>query len=234
MDNLNLAIIPARGGSKRIPNKNIIDFMGKPMIIWTLEAAQKTDLFSKIVVSTDSEEIISIVGQYGFESIRRPVEFASDSASLNPVVLDAFDQMEKMGLSFKNACMLMPNCPIRDDVDILNSYHTFCDTNTTLLMSVFEYGMFYPFWALEETANGLKPFFGEKYLKTRSQDLPKVYCPTGAIRWMDVLNFKREQDFYGEYLKQYVMPWYKAIDIDDYEDLEFAKMAFGYYINRKS
>ncbi len=86
--------------------------------------------------------------------------------------------------------------------------------------------MFYPFWALEMTKNGLKPFFKKKYIQTRSQDLPLVYCPTGAIRWVDVDAFKRDKDFYGENLQPYVLSWMKAIDIDDYDDLENAKLIF--------
>ena len=224
-----IAIIPARGGSKRILNKNTIDFFGKPMIIWTLEAAKKTKLFSKIVVSTESDLIREVVEKYGFEVIIRPEEFATDEATLNPVLLNVFEQLESKGQYFKDACLLMANCPIRDDKDIIESYSQYKKSSTNLLMSVFEYGMFYPFWALENTKKGLKPFFGEKYIRTRSQDLPQVYCPTGAIRWVNISAFKKEKDFYGDNLQPYVLPWYKGIDIDDEADLDIAKMIYSYY-----
>jgi len=229
----NLAIVPARGGSKRIPNKNIIDFFGKPMIIWTLEAAKNSQLFSRIVVSTESENIKSIVEEYGFDVVLRPKELATDDATLTPVVLNVLTQLAKENIFYKNVCMLMANCPIRDCNDIINSFREFEKKSSKLLMSVFEYGMFYPFWALKNTNKGLTPFFGKKYFLTKSQDLPQVYCPSGAIRWVDVLTFKRDKDFYGDNLQPYTLPWFKAIDIDDQNDLDLAKQVY-YFLRNKN
>ncbi len=220
----NLAIIPARGGSKRIPNKNIIDFFGKPMIIYTLDAARDSGVFSKIYVSTEDIKIRGLVEQHGYEVIERPAELATDTASSIPVVLNLFNTLERRCEVFENVCLLMANCPVRDHVDICGSWEAFKDSPSNFMMSVFRYGMFYPFWALHPTDEGLKPFFGDKYFNIRSQELPEVFCPSGAIRWFNVEAFKEVKHFYGPNLKPYIIPWYKAIDIDEYEDLMVARM----------
>lgn len=220
----NVAIVPARGRSKRIPKKNIIDFMGKSMILYTLDFARKSGIFNKIVVSTDDMEIRNVVESNGYEVMERPRELATDTASLIPVVLNVLEQLESQGEIFENGCLLMPNCPIRNHEDITESWEAFNNSSSNFLMTVFKYGMFYPFWALHQTEDGLKPFFGEKYFTARSQELPKVFCPSGAIRWFNVKAYKEVEDFYGPDLIPYVIPWYKAIDIDDYGDLMMANM----------
>jgi CMP-N-acetylneuraminic acid synthetase len=219
----NLAVIPARGGSKRVPDKNILEFCGKPMIVHTLEAAKNSGLFSKIVVSTEDVRIKEIVTSFNYEILDRPEELATDTANLVPVILHAIDTLNNEE-KYQNVCVLMANCPIRDFNDVRKSGNSFENNSSNFMMSVFKYGMFYPFWALAESDKGLKPYFGRKYFKTRSQDLPQVYCPSGAIRWVDVKAFKKYKNFYGPDLKPYVLPWYKAIDIDENEDLIIANI----------
>ena len=220
----NIAIIPARGGSKRILEKNIIDFFGKPMIVNTLDAARDSGTFSKILVSTEDTNVRNVAEQHGYEVIERPPELATDTASLIPVVLHVLDRLEANGEVYENGCLLMANCPVRDQTEIKGSWEAFDQETSDFMMSVFRYGMFYPFWALHQTEVGLKPFFGENYFKARSQELPEVFCPSGAIRWFNAKAFKEVKHFYGPSLMPYIMPWYKAIDIDDFDDLMMAKM----------
>jgi len=220
----NIAVVPARGGSKRVPGKNIIEFFGKPMIVHTLEAAKESGVFSKIIVSTEDDTIRSVVEQHGYEVVRRPEEFATDTVSLVPSVLHVIAHFESLGDVFENACLLMANCPIRDRDDIRGSCEAFHRTASDFMMTVFRYGMFYPFWAMKQTGDGLKSYWGEKYIQSRSQELPDVFCPSGAIRWFSVEAFKKIRNFYGPNLQPYIIPWYKAIDIDGFEDLMMAKM----------
>lgn len=222
-----VCLIPARGGSKRIPNKNQIDFFGKPMIMHTLEAARDSGIFSDIVVSTDSKEIQNIAASEGFDIIDRPKELATDTASLVPVTLHYLDYLQEKDVSAENACMLMANCPVRDKDDIRDSWEAFQQSSSGLMVSVFKYGMFHPFWALKQTVEGLKPFW-HQYYQYRSQELPEVFCPSGAIRWFNIDTFKKEQDFYGSGVTPYVLPWYKAVDIDEFDDLFMAEMVVSF------
>jgi N-acylneuraminate cytidylyltransferase len=121
--------------------------------------------------------------------------------------------------------MLMPNCPLRNEVDIKESFKLIVDKKVNTLMSVIDYYWLYPFWALEEKNGCLDLFFGKKYL-IDSKKLPKVYCPSGAVRWVKVDNFLKEKKYYGKDLAKYVIPFERSVDIDNFEDLELAKKLY--------
>jgi len=223
---MNICLIPARGGSKRIPKKNIVDFFGKPLAAYTIEAAQKSGLFGEqIYLSSDSEEILALADAYkGVQKLRRPAEISGDNASLEDASLHLLGSLPDQ--SFDYLCMLMPNCPLRIAEDIRKSFELILNEQATCLMSVAEYRWLYPFWALQEQEVGLKPFFGEKYF-VDSKLLPKeIYCPCGAIRWVSVKNFVKEKKYYGRNLKKYVIPFERAADIDTLDDLELAKKLY--------
>jgi CMP-N-acetylneuraminic acid synthetase len=120
-----VAIIPARGGSKRIPKKNIIDFNGKPLIAWTIEAAKKSGLFEKIIVSTDSEEIAEVAREYGAEVPFLRDTAADDHSPVSEATLRTILQLEEAGEFYDEVVQLFAVCPLRDDVDIINSYKYF-------------------------------------------------------------------------------------------------------------
>lgn len=220
----NICIIPARGGSKRIPKKNIVDFYGKPMLVYTIEAAIKSGLFGdNIFVSSDSEEILAVANNYpGVQSILRPAEISGDTATLEEATLHL---LNNAGGDFDYLCMLMPNCPLRNEEDIKTSFTEITKAGATCSMSVVDYYWLYPFWALQEKETGLELFFGKEYL-IDSKKLPKVYCPSGAVRWVKVDNFKEEKKFYGKGLMKYVIPFERSVDIDNFEDLELAKKIY--------
>lgn len=216
-----LCIIPARGGSKRIPKKNIVDFFGKPLIAYTIDAAVQSKLFeNNIFISSDSQEILDIADSYeNVQKIVRPKDISGDNASLEDA---AIHLLESVSEKFDYLCLLMPNCPLRNAQDIKDSYTIMKKTKANTLMSVIDYYWLYPFWALQEK-NGSLDFFNKKYL-VDSKDLPKnIYCPTGAVRWVRVGNFLRERKFYGKNLKKYEIPFERGADIDTYKDLELAK-----------
>ncbi|MBI3046056.1 MAG: acylneuraminate cytidylyltransferase family protein [Candidatus Harrisonbacteria bacterium] len=220
----NICLIPARGGSKRIPKKNIVDFHGKPMIAHTIEAAIKSGLFGdSIYISSDSEEILNAADSYkGVKKILRPAEISGDKASLEDVTAHL---LKNVKTKFDYLCLLMPNCPLRNSEDVKKSYEILRKLKKNCLMSVVDYYWLYPFWALEEKNGRLDFFFGKKYL-VDSKKLPKVYCPSGAVRWVKVANFLKEKKYYGKDLGKYVIPFERSVDIDTFEDLELAKKLF--------
>lgn len=221
----NICLIPARSGSKRVLKKNIVEFCGKAMITYTIEAAIRSKLFGEhIYISSDSEEILNTTNVYqNVQKILRPQELATDITPLESV---AIHLLQNVPQKFNYLCMLMPNCPLRTSEDIKKSYEILLQTRANCLMSVVDYHWLYPFWALQEKNGVLKNYFEEKYKKD-SKKLPKnIYCPSGAIRWVKIDNFLKEKKFYGKNLFKYEIQFERSIDIDTYKDLELAKKLY--------
>jgi N-acylneuraminate cytidylyltransferase len=215
----NVAFIPARGGSRRLPKKNLIEFKGKPMLAHTVEAALKSGVFSQVVFSSDHDQMLACAEKYGATAFKRPAEFATDTSTFLPAVTQAaahFNWPDKNRL-----CLLMPNCPLRTYEDIQKSAEYFNRLETDFMISVFSYHMFNPRWALSLDKGELKPYFPREFAKN---DGPKLLCPTGAIWWARLGAYLSHGDFYGPGLQPFVMPWHRAVDIDTTEDLEMARM----------
>ena len=219
-----IAVIPARGGSKRLPKKNIIDFFGKPLIAWTIEAALQSKLFDRIVVSTDSGEISDIAQDYGAE-----VPFLRDSSydDHSPVSAATVATLKQaqltLGETYDIVIQLMANCPLRNSKDIVNAYQNFLSIGSDSQISCFKFGWMNPWWAvtLDDTKHPL-PLFPEKAGK-RSQDLPPLYCPTGAIWIAKYAALMESGTFYTPGHTFFSMPWQSALDIDDQDDLEMCR-----------
>ena len=225
-----VCIIPARGGSKRIRRKSLVDMGGIPMIGHTISAAVKSGLFGAPYVSTDDEEIARVSERYGAQvPFMRPPELATDAAALQPVCLHVLEELEARGKRYEHLCLLMPNCPLRTAQDIVNSYEAYRASGRDFLMSVTDYGGLVPFWALRKEEDGtLVRYWPEDYHSVNSQCLPDVYCPSGAIRWARVEAFRAQRTFYGEGLVGYALPRDRAIDIDDPMDLLFARSLLAF------
>ena len=227
MDNLvnnNIGIILARSGSKRIAKKNILDFGGKPLVAWTIEAAINSKIFDKVLLSTDSDEIAKIGIKFGAE-----VPFLRDGAnddysSSSKATYHALNQAENFwNTEFTTVAQLMANCPLRDQFDIQKSYKAFIESNSPSQISCFEYGWMNPWWANQISELGLpEPIFNEK-MKFRSQDLPKLFCPSGAIWFAKRESFCTTKDFYMKNHRFEPITWMSAIDIDESNDLMMAK-----------
>ena len=221
-----VAIIPARGGSKRVPGKNIMNFCGKPMIAWTIEAAKKSNLFKDIIVSTDSPEIASIAIKHG---ALVPVLRKSASDDISPVseaTIHTLNELENIGLKYDVVIQLFAVCPLRNAEDIKKAYSFFVNQKTSFLISCFKYVWMNPWWAVE-LEDGFKPkkIFNDT-LNKRSQDLPELYCPTGAVWIANIKNLKKDNTFYGEDHVFWEMDWERALDIDSQEDIELGKKLF--------
>jgi N-acylneuraminate cytidylyltransferase len=222
-----LAVISARGGSKRIPYKNIIDFFGKPLIAWSIEAALESQAFDKVIVSTDDVKIADIAKQYGADVPFIRENYVDDFSPISLVVCDALNYMNDiLGERYEYVAQIMPNCPIRDSKDIKNSYDNFIQSNYNFQLSCFEFGWMNPWWAFSLGENNIPKPLHEKGLKSRSQDLEKLYCPTGAIWLAKSESLLESKTFYGPDYRMFPISWQSAVDIDNYEDLDMAKAIY--------
>jgi CMP-N-acetylneuraminic acid synthetase len=219
-----IAVIPARGGSKRIPRKNAVDFCGKPMIAWTIEAARSSALFDRILVSTDSPEIAGIAEEHGGEAPFLRDRMADDSAPVAHATLVALEQAQShWNEQYDVVVQLMPNCPLRDSNDIVATFDRFRQSSAPFLVTCFAYGWMNPWWAHRVDEHGqATPLFKEA-LSRRSQDLETLYCPSGAIWIADVAALKASRTFYAPGHIFHPIGWMSAVDIDDTDDLDMAR-----------
>jgi len=215
-----LAIIPARGGSKGIPRKNIRLLSGKPLIVHTIRSAQKSRYLDKIIVSTDDEEIARISGNAGAEVVIRPKKLAKDSA---PV----YSAIEHACRSYRPGIVviLQPTSPLRTSQDIDRAVKIFLKNKRDSVVSVCESerSVYWSFWA-----NGryLNPIIGKKYFNLRRQDLPKVYIPNGAIFVFSYKKLLKCRGLYCGNILPYFMPADRSIDIDEENDFLRAEKIF--------
>ncbi len=223
MVNDRIAIIPARGDSKRIPRKNIVDFDGKPMIAWTILAAKNCDLFDHVLVSTDDEEIAEVSKACGADVPFLRKHFADDVSSVSQATVAALNQAENYWKKeFRTVVQLMANCPLRNSKDIVTAVNTFDSKSRDFQISCFQYGWMNPWWAAKLDSNNRPERIFPNTSDVRSQDLPHLYCPTGAIWIASSPALKSANTFYGHDHRFEPIPWTQAVDIDDYDDLQFA------------
>ncbi len=218
---MKLAVIPARGGSNRIPRKNVVDFFGVPMIAHTIVSAIQSEIFDAVVVSTDDEEIAAVSAAYGAEVSNRPVHLGENRVAVSDVVLNVAQQRTEMDTG-SVVCMLMANCPLRCASDIREQYEYF-STAETSLVSVVPFQGVYPEWALTRDDSGIATWNTMEKL-TVSQELAESYCPTGAIWWSTLDSLCRFGSFYSDPFRVMPLSLIRGWDIDEPEDLEVARI----------
>jgi CMP-N-acetylneuraminic acid synthetase len=177
-----LAVIPARAGSKRVPNKNIRPLGGRPLLAYTVAAAVDSGLFAEVIVSTDSEAIADAARAAGAQvPFLRPAELADDHTPVSLATWDALQRRDPDGELFAAVAQLMPNCPLRTATDVRASHEAFAGSGAGVQISVCRYGWLNPWWAMTlEPGNVLAPLLEEEFAR-RSQDQPDLVCPTGAV-----------------------------------------------------
>ena len=224
---MRIAIIPARGGSKRIKNKNIIDFCGRPMIGYALEAASESGLFDKIHVSTDSQEIKEVVEGLGYEiDFMRPSELGDDMTGLMPVLQWVVQRYREEGLTFEDVCCLMPVCPLLEAGDIVRGFEVYEQHGRERPLHVVA-----PFpvpveWAYRRDESGrLTPVQPGAYA-IRSQDLEKAYYECGPFSIFHVSQVLSDTPATDEGYVSIEMPRSRSVDIDEMEDLRFAEVLY--------
>ena len=215
-----ICIIPARGGSKRIPRKNIIPFNGKPLIAWSIETALKSKIFSRVIISTDDAEIASVAQDYGAEiPFMREAELANDFATTAEVIEDTLSKLEHT----EHTCCLYPTAPLIKIDDFQKAYAKLIDTNADCIISVTEYD-FHPLRAFEITQDDQLSFKWPENALTRSQDLPDLLHDAGAFYFFKTAAFKKQNKLVMKNTVGHSIERSRAVDIDTPEDLEFAKL----------
>ena len=233
MNNEILAIIPARGGSKGLKRKNILDFIGKPLIAHTIEQAQNSKYVSRVIVSTEDEEIAMISKKYGAEiPFMRPNRLADDSSSTNEVIEYTLKELEmKEGYRPDLICLLQCTSPLRTSEDIDNTIDKLFNTSSDSAVSITE-AKSNPYWTNILVDDKLEYFIKEGKRIKRRQDLPEIYELNGAVYVVKTDVFLKEKTLETKNITGYVMKAENSIDIDNIIDLKTAEIMYKYNTNR--
>jgi CMP-N,N'-diacetyllegionaminic acid synthase len=219
-----LAVIPARGGSKRLPYKNIKPLLGKPLIGWTIEQANKSKYLDKIIVSTDSPKITKIARRYNTEvPFLRPKRLSKDNVPLFDVVIHALKFYKRKGANFDMAIILQPPCPFRTAKDIDGAVEFLFKKKAKAVISICE-AFQHPLWMNVLPPNGcMKDFLTRSIRDKNRQYLPKFFQLNGAIFLGFVDYIKRHKSYYGKETYAYIMPKERSVEIDDIIDFKVAE-----------
>lgn len=220
---MNIAIIPARSGSKGLKDKNIKNLLGKPVMAYSIEAALKSGQFSTVMVSTDSEQYAKIALEYGAEvPFFRSKTTSSDTASSWDAVLEVLSEYEKLGQRFSTFCLLQPTSPMRTSEDLIKAYELYNKKNAVAIVSVCELDHPLAWCGTLDDDKSLDGFIARAQDGQR-QKTEKFYRPNGAIYIADVKEFCRDQFLYRKGAYAYIMPKERGIDIDTEFDFKFAE-----------
>jgi len=216
-----LAIIPARGGSKRLPRKNVLDLAGKPLIAWSIEAGLKSKYIDKVIVTSDDDEILNIATQFQSEVIKRPKELASDSATSFDALKHTIENME----SYDYIILLQPTSPLRDQDDIDEAIELLDIKTADAIVSVCEMDHS-PLWSNTlDISLSMQGFLKDDILNKRSQELETYYRLNGAIYISQTEKLLQEESFFlKENIYAFIMNRKKSIDIDEEIDFKIAEV----------
>lgn len=227
-----LAIIPARGGSKGLPHKNILPLCGKPLINYTIEAALKSEYIDTIMVSTDDEEIANLAKQAGAEiPFLRPSYLATDTATSFDVIINCLKWYRNQGENYHYFILLQPTSPLRTDEDINAAFELLKNKNAKAIVSVCE-SDHHPYWMNTLPLDQNMNFFEKhEYTNKMRQQLPTFYRLNGAIYLSEVDYFEEQKSFMGQKTFALIMNKMHSVDIDDRLDLKFAEFLLKHNIS---
>jgi pseudaminic acid cytidylyltransferase len=220
---LNIAVIPARGGSKRIPRKNIKPFGGKPMIAYAIQAARDSGLFEHVVVSTDDDEIAEVAQAHGASvPFRRPAHLADDQTVTVPVIAHAAQWFVDQGHAVDAVCCIYPCVPLLRAADLQGAYAMFKERGADYVYPVVGFHSS-PWRAMTKPDNGPMQFVYPEYELTRTQDLPKCYFDAGQFYWGKTASWtsglRMHSNGHG-----YEVEGHRIVDIDTHEDWARAEL----------
>jgi CMP-N-acetylneuraminic acid synthetase len=218
----NIAIIPARGGSKRLPRKNILPFLGRPIIEYTIEAAKKSGIFETITVSTEDNEIRNTIANLGCEIHQRRLDLASDTTRVVEVLRDVLTYYSNGGKEFDYLCCLYATAPLRNASDIKKAYQLMMSKRADYCLGVTEYE-FSPFFAFNLKEDGFIERRWPELAMLPSWEKPKAVADNGSMYWVKVSEFTKTYELEGKNAIGYVMPRWKSVDIDTQEDFSLAE-----------
>lgn len=221
-----LAIITARSGSKRIPHKNIKEFMGKPMLAYAIEVSKKSTIFDEVMVSTDSTEIANIAKKYGATvPFLRSAQAANDSASTEVVLKEVILRYAKMGKNFDTVCCLYPCVPLLTSQTLMRAYQQFLSTDCEALLPVVKFS--FPIQrALCKKPNGFLQYREPENAEKRSQDLEPMYHDVGMFYFVQTNAFLEQNTLICQKTALFEMPETHIQDIDNMEDWKMAEMKY--------
>lgn len=224
---MNIAVIPARGGSKRIPRKNVMSFCGKPMIAYSIDAAKACSLFDHILVSTDDDEIATIAEAYGAEAhFRRPTWLADDHTPTIPVIRHAIDWVDQNLGRSDYICCIYATAPFIRDSDLNEGYKILKDNpDTEFAFSATSFG-FPIFRAIKINEDGTTGMFWPEHERTRSQDLPEAYHDAGQFYWGTRNAWINRDQIFSASSRIVKLARQNVQDIDTQEDWEQAEIIF--------
>jgi len=230
----NLAIIPARGGSKRIPHKNIKKFLGKPIIAYSIEIAIESGLFDKVMVSTDDEEIANVALKYGAKvPFIRSLSNSDDNATIADVINEVLDFYESKHELPSIICCLFATAPFITKNMLIHGYNKIVKENFSSSFTIQKFD--YPILrALKKNKNGYLEMIWKEHLNTRSQDLPPAYHDAGQFYFAKVNSFLEEGTFFTKKSTGIELSNVEAIDIDTEEDWKFAEQLFKIKFNNNN
>lgn len=223
---MRLAIIPARGGSKRIPRKNIKPFCGKPMIAWSIEAALQSACFDRVIVSTDDAEIAEVARQHGAEvPFMRPAELSDDHTGTIPVIRHAIEWFNQQGQSVEQACCLYATAPFVSVEDLRRGLEILQGNSCDYAFSVTSYA--FPIQrAIRINGNGRVEMFSPEHFNTRSQDLEEAFHDAGQFYWGRAGAWLQGKLIFSPDSLPVLLPRHRVQDIDTTEDWERAEWLF--------
>jgi N-acylneuraminate cytidylyltransferase len=213
---INVAIIPARGGSQRIPRKNIIDLEGKPIIAYSIEVARATGLFDRIIVSTDDEEIAEVARNYGAETpFLRPESLADHFTGTTPVFQHAINWLQEQGESIDKACLIYATCPLLKRKYLIEGFHQLTHAKFSFSATSFAFPVQR---ALRTTLSGnVEPLYPE-FIGSRSQDLVEAIHDAGQFYWARAKDLLDNPVFFGPDSIPVILPRHLVQDLDTQED----------------
>ncbi len=215
-----LCVIPARGGSKRFPRKNLALFRGRPLVGLTVDTALASDVYSRVIVSTDDEAIAAAARDSGADVRERPPELAGDFITLEPVLLDVVEWLASRGTTVETGSVMLTTSPLRRADDVRDAYARFVSSGADFLMIVSRF-LKSPFLALHEHDGYASLMFPEL---ARQQPAPPVWVDTGMAYFARLDALRRERTFYGARLVTHEVPVERAIDVDEPYHLKLAEL----------
>jgi len=220
----NIAIIPARGGSKRIPRKNIKDFLGKPIIAYSIEAAIKSELFDEVMVSTDDSEIAEIAKKYGANvPFLRTTKNANDFATTADVLVEVLAEYSKLGEEFNCLCCIYPTAPFVTAQKLKDSFKLMVEEKSDSVIPVVKFS--YPIKrAFKINVNQKLEYIWPENINKRSQDFEETYHDAGQFYWINVKSFNKSKNLITENSLPFILSEMDVQDIDSRMDFRLAEI----------
>jgi pseudaminic acid cytidylyltransferase len=226
-----IAIITARGGSKRIPKKNIKLFLGKPIIKYSIEAALATEIFEEVMVSTDDEEIAAIAVQAGAKvPFMRSLDTSNDFATTAEVLVEVLQEYKTIGHSFDLGCCIYPTAPFVTAEKLKNTYHALLQSGATSAVPVTRFS--FPIWRGFKIEAGRVDYIWPEFALKRSQDLSATYHDCGQFYFFDVNYFLEHKKLITDYTIPIEMPELEVQDIDNEEDWKIAEFKYSFLLQK--